>query len=84
MVSIPLEHKKQKFSEQYIDSIYKSSVQIGICSWLHNNLIGSKKNKYFNNKQTVKEKGVLFYKIIESFEEWAQKHMKEIMFHSEF
>lgn len=73
MVSIPLEHKKQKFSEQYIDSIYKSSVQIGICSWLHNNLIGSKKNEYFNNKQTVKEKGVLFYKIIESFEEWAQK-----------
>ncbi len=72
MVSIPLEHKNRTFSEQYIDSIYNSSVQIGICSWLHNNLIGGgKENSY--NEQTVEKKGVLFYKIIDSFEEWAQK-----------
>ncbi len=72
LINIPIEHKKNVFSKQYVDAMYKCGIQFGICSYLQTLLVGIQKNM----KETITNldnRGVLFYNILDKFEEWSLK-----------
>ncbi len=67
LLNIPLNHQENIFSEQYINSLYRSGIQVGICLWLQSNL----SNTF--GETGLNDMGRTFYNILEEYEEWSNK-----------
>lgn len=73
MINIPLVHHNTVFSKQYIDVMYKSAIQTGICLWLQSNLVGSNPSITEKTGLNLNNQGLLFYNILDKYEEWSSK-----------
>lgn len=73
MINIPLVHHNTVFSKQYIDVMYKSAIQTGICLWLQSNLVGSNPSIAGKTGLNLNNQGLLFYNILDKYEEWSSK-----------
>ena len=74
MINIPITRKNHVFSKQYIDALYNSSIQVGICKWLQSFFRGTnEKEKDGSLDKILDDRGVLFYDILKKYDDWSTK-----------
>lgn len=85
MIRVPIDKKCKTFTKQYLDVMYNSAVQIGICKWLQSyfrglydkenesSYIEEKDNKENEYDKILDDVGTTLYEILVKYDEWSSK-----------